>query len=172
MEDYYLHMIETVIIIIAYFILKYITKKATNRVALKYSKSKTRVKIIRKIIHLLLVTMSLTLLLLIWGVQQSELVFFITSILTVLGIAFFAQWSIISNITATLIIFFNHPAKMGDEIEIFDENYPVKGRISDIGIFFVTIKNKEGAKITIPSNVFIQKMISKKEDIGDHIKIE
>jgi ABC-type antimicrobial peptide transport system permease subunit len=43
-------------------------------------------------------------------------------LLLLTGIAFFAQWSIISIITATLIIFFNHPAKMGDEIEIFDEN--------------------------------------------------
>lgn len=164
MEGYTLHIIETIIIIVAYLLLKYITKKATNKAALKFSKSKTRVKIIRKIIQLILITISLTFLLLIWGVDQSELMFFMTSILTVLGIAFFAQWSIISNITATLIIFFNHPAKIGDEIEIFDVDHPVKGRISDVGIFFVTVKNKEGGLITIPSNLFIQKMIVRKEN--------
>lgn len=162
-EEYTLHIIETVIILAAYFILKYITKKATNKAALKFSKSKTRVKIIKKIIQLILITISLILLLLVWGVEQSELMFFITSLLTVLGIAFFAQWSIISNITATLIIFFNHPAKIGDEIEIFDVDHPVIGRISDVGIFFVTVKNKEGGLITIPSNLFIQKMIVRKE---------
>src|SRR5690554_2903168 len=96
MEEYYLHIIETVVIIITYFILKYVTKKATVRAAAKYSKSKTRVKIIKKIIQLILITISLTLLLFIWGVEQSELLFFISSLLTVLGIAFFAQWSIIS----------------------------------------------------------------------------
>lgn len=162
MEPYTLHIIETTIVLIAYFTLKFITKKATNRAARKFSKSKTRVKIIKKIIQLILITISAILLLLIWGVEQTELMFFISSLLTVLGIAFFAQWSIISNITATLIIFFNHPAKIGDEIEIFDVDHPVKGRISDVGIFFVTIKNKEGALITIPSNLFIQKMIVKR----------
>lgn len=162
MEEYTLHLIESLVVIIAYFILKYVTKKATIRAARKFSKSKTRVKIVKKIIQLILITISLTLLFFIWGVEQSELLFFVSSLLTVLGIAFFAQWSIISNITATLIIFFNHPAKIGDEIEIFDTDHPVKGKISDVGIFFVTVKSKEGGMITIPSNLFIQKMITKK----------
>ncbi|RYM34083.1 mechanosensitive ion channel [Brumimicrobium glaciale] len=169
MELYTLHIIETIVLLVAYFILKYITKKATNKAALKFSKSKTRVKIIKKIIQLMLITITLTFLLLIWGVEQSELMFFITSLLTVLGIAFFAQWSIISNITATLIIFFNHPAKIGDEIEIFDVDHPVLGRISDVGIFFVTVRNKEGALITIPSNLFIQKMIIKRDNQASSI---
>ena len=164
MEEYYLHIIETIIIFVAYIVLRYITKKATNKAALKFSKSKTRVKIIKKIIQLILMTITFTFLLLIWGVDQSELMFFITSLLTVLGIAFFAQWSIISNITATLIIFFNHPAKIGDEIEIFDIDHPVFGRISDVGIFFVTVRNNEGALITIPSNLFIQKMVIKRDN--------
>ncbi|WP_107039791.1 mechanosensitive ion channel domain-containing protein [Brumimicrobium mesophilum] len=171
MEEYTLHIIETAIIIFSYIVLKYITKKATNKAALKFSKSKTRVKIIKKIIHLILMAISVTLLLLIWGVEQSELMFFVTSLLTVLGIAFFAQWSIISNITATLIIFFNHPAKIGDKIEIFDVDHPVVGRISDVGIFFVTVKNSEGALITIPSNLFIQKMIVRRE-VGRNLKLK
>lgn len=169
MELYTLHIIETIVIVSAYFILKYITKKATNKAAVKFSKSKTRVKIIKKIIQLILLTITMTFIFLIWGVQQSELMFFVTSLLTVLGIAFFAQWSIISNITATLIIFFNHPAKIGDEIEIFDVDHPVIGRISDVGIFFVTVRNKEGALITIPSNLFIQKMIIKKDNQASSI---
>lgn len=81
--------------------------------------------------------------------------------LTILGIAFFAQWSIISNITSSLIIFFNHPAKIGDEIIVFDKDYSIEGRISDIGVFFVIIKTVDGEKITIPSNVFTQKMIKR-----------
>jgi small-conductance mechanosensitive channel len=110
----------------------------------------------------MLIFISLGILFFIWGVDQSELVYFITSLLTILGIAFFAQWSIISNITSTLIIFFNHPAKIGDTISVFDKDYPIEGRISDIGIFFVIIKTAEGDKITLPSNVFIQKMVRRK----------
>ena len=93
------------------------------------------------------------------GVDQSELLIFLSTILTVLGVAFFAQWSIISNITSTLIIFFNHPIKIGDHLTIMDKEYEIEGKLSDISIFFIIIKTKENKKITIPSNVFMQKMI-------------
>ena len=95
----------------------------------------------------------------VWGVDQSELLIFLSTILTVLGVAFFAQWSIISNITSTLIIFFNHPIKIGDHLTIMDKEYEIEGKLSDISIFFIIIKTKENKKITIPSNVFMQKMI-------------
>ena len=106
LEAYSIHIVESLIVLTAYFVLKFVVRKATNRVAVKFSKSRARVKIIRKIINLILVLLSLTLILLIWRVKQSELMFFISSLITVLGIAFFAQWSIISNITSTLIVFF------------------------------------------------------------------
>jgi small-conductance mechanosensitive channel len=100
-------------------------------------------------------------LLFIWGVDRSELVFFISSLLTVLGIAFFAQWSIISNITSTLIIFFYHQVNIGDQIVILDKEFQIEGKISDIGVFFIVIKVAEEEYVSLPSNVFIQKMIKK-----------
>ena len=102
--------------------------------------------------------------LIIWGVDQSELAVFVGSVVTVPGIAMFAQWSILSNITSSIIIFFNHPVKLDDTITILDKDYETEGRVSDIGVFFVILKTKEGEQITIPSNIFIQKMIKKKVD--------
>jgi small-conductance mechanosensitive channel len=99
----------------------------------------------------------------IWGIEQTDLVVFLSTTLTILGVAFFAQWSLISNITSTLIIFFNHPIRIGDSLTIMEKDYEIEGELSDIGIFFITIKTKEGKKITMPSNIFLQKMI-KKED--------
>lgn len=58
-----------------------------------------------------------------------------------------------------MIIFFSHPAKIGDTITVLDKDFSIKGKISDIEMFFITIKTEEGEKVTIPNNVFIQKMI-------------
>jgi len=101
--------------------------------------------------------------LLVWGVEQSKLVFFFTSLLTVLGIAFFAQWSIISNITSSIIIFFNHPVKIGDYIQVLDKEFEIKGNVLDIGLFFLIIETEDHERVTIPSNVFMQKMIKRRE---------
>ena len=101
----------------------------------------------------------------IWGVNQSELAVFIGSVLTVLGIALFAQWSILSNITSGIIIFFSHSVKLEDTITIVDKDYEIEGRISDIGLFFVVLKTKENEQIDIPNSVFLNKMIKKKTNV-------
>ena len=84
------------------------------------------------------------------------------SILAVIGIALFAQWSHLSNITSGIIIFFSHSFKLDDTVSIIDKDYEVEGRISDIGLFFIKLKTKQGEEVSIPNNIFMQKMIKKK----------
>jgi len=163
MEAYEIKIIETIIIILVFSVMKLLTKRIIKKVGTKFNYQSGRMKITNKIVDVLLLIIVTVVLMIIWGVDQSELLIFLSTVLTILGVAFFAQWSIISNITSTLIIFFNHPIKIGDSLTIMDKDYPVEGTLSDIGIFFIIIKTKDGKKITIPSSVFMQKMI-KKED--------
>lgn len=163
MKMYLANFIETIVVVVVYLLLRLIINRAIHRASKKDEKSENRVKIVAKVVNFILIVLSSLFIFIIWGVKQSDIVVFATSIVTVIGIAFFAQWSIISNITSAFIIFFNHPAKIGDEIEIFDKDYPVKGTIEDIGIFFITIHSHEGQVVTVPSNIFIQKMVLKKE---------
>lgn len=159
MEEYRIEIIESVVILFSYLTARFALIKAVEKVTLKFTHQKARAKIIKKFVNSFLLFVGLQFLLFVWGVKQSELIFFISSMLTVLGIAFFAQWSIISNITSAMIIFFSHPAKIGDTITVLDKDFSIKGKISDIEMFFITIKTEEGEKVTIPNNVFIQKMI-------------
>ncbi|GAB1446349.1 MAG: mechanosensitive ion channel family protein [Cyclobacteriaceae bacterium] len=159
MEEYRIEIIESVVILFLYLAVRFVLNKAVEKVTLKFTHQRARTKIIKKFVNSFLLFVGLQFLLFVWGVEQSELIFFISTMLTVLGIAFFAQWSIISNVTSALIIFFSHPAKIGDTITVLDKDYSIKGRISDIEMFFITIKTEEGDKVTIPNNVFIQKMI-------------
>jgi small-conductance mechanosensitive channel len=163
MEEYKFQIAETIIIIIVFIITKLITKRIIRKVGIRFKYQTGRVKITNKIVDVLLVTILIVFLMAIWGVGQSELLVFLSTILTILGVAFFAQWSIISNITSTLIIFFNHPVKIGDQLTIMDKDFQIEGKLSDIGIFFIIIKTIDDKKITIPSNVFMQKMIKKQE---------
>jgi len=164
MEVYKIRIIETIIVILVFLITKLITKRIIRKVGIRFKYQSGRIKITNRIVGVLLLTLLTAILMIIWGVDQSELLVFLSTVLTILGVAFFAQWSIISNITSTLIIFFSHPINIGDSLTIIDKDYQIEGRLSDIGIFFIIIKTKENKKITIPSTVFMQKMI-KKEDI-------
>ena len=165
MEEYNFQIAETIFIILLFLIAKLTTKRIIGKVGIRFKYQSGRIKITNKIVGVLLLTLLTIILMIIWGVDQSELLVFLSTVLTILGVAFFAQWSIISNITSTLIIFFNHPIKIGDYLTIMDKDYQIEGKLSDIGIFFIIIKTKENKKITLPSNVFIQKMIRKEENV-------
>lgn len=162
MDTIQIKIIETAGVILAFALIFFITTKLVDKTVRSNLLKKVRGKVIKKVINLINLSVCLIIILIIWGVDQSELTIFIGSLLTVLGIALFAQWSLLSNITSSIIIFFNHPVKLDDTITIIDKDYETEGRVSDIGIFFIILKTKKGEQITIPSNIFIQKMIKKK----------
>jgi small-conductance mechanosensitive channel len=156
-----IQLIEAGITIVSYFALNFLISRYIDRIVEKTIAGKARGKIVKKAVNLTTLTIFTIILFSIFGVDQSELFVFISTVLTVIGIALFAQWSIISNITSGIIIFFNHPVKLNDTVTVADKDYETTGRISDIGLFFVILKTVEGQQITIPNNIFIQKMIKK-----------
>ena len=161
MGIYTLQIIKTMVLIVAYLAAKIFTKRLIKKVGLRFSYQSGRIRITNKIANALLGILVFVFVMLIWGIKQSDLVVFLSTTLTILGVAFFAQWSLISNITSTLIIFFNHPIKIGDPLTIMEKDYEIEGVLNDIGVFFITIKTKDDKKITMPSNMFLQKMIKK-----------
>ncbi len=161
MELYTFKIIKTVVVVIVFLTIRFFTKRLIRKVGTRINYQRGRIKITNKIVNALLGLLVLISLMVIWGIKQSDLVLFLSTTMTILGVAFFAQWSLISNITSTLIIFFNHPIKIGDSLTIMEKDYEVEGILNDIGVFFITIKTKENQKITMPSNIFLQKMIKK-----------
>ena len=155
-------ILETVIAIVLFFLLRLGISKLISRTVTKSLLQKTRGKIIKKIFLIVLVFITFIFIFSVWGIKQSELYLFLASVLTVIGIALFAQWSHLSNITAGIIIFFNPSVKLDDTVAIIDKDYEVEGRISDIGLFFIKLKTKEGEEINLPNNIFLQKMIKKR----------
>lgn len=147
------------LIIIALFLIQIITKRYISKFLRIHNFGYQRRKVIIKIIDLLSILVAAILIIATLGIDRKDLVVFITSGLTILGIGFFAQWSILSNISASLILFFNHPIKLGDRIRILDKDYPVVGKVSDITFFFIHIKTDEGLLITVPNNLALQKSV-------------
>jgi small-conductance mechanosensitive channel len=121
---------------------------------------KSRGKVIKKVINITLLCIYISLILIVWGVKQADVALYIGSILTVVGVAFFAQWSILSNITSGVILFFSFPFKIGDVIKIHDKDFPIVAEIEDIRAFHVSLKTKEGEMIIYPNNLLFQKGIS------------
>lgn len=164
MEAFKIQIIETIVVILGYFFVQYVTKTLVNNSLKKKQIDRGRRKMIIKAIHLFSSITTLVLLSAIWGLKQNEIAVFAGAVLTALGIAFFAQWSLLSNITSSILLFFNHPIKIGDTIKVLDKDYPFEGEVSDLAYFFVHIKTESGEIITIPNSLLLQKSISIKEN--------
>jgi small-conductance mechanosensitive channel len=151
--------IHTAILIAFVIIVKLFAGKAVNRILVRLDNDLKRKKITMRIINLFSLIFMVIGLAAIWNIDRSQLMVFITSLITVLGIAFFAQWSILSNITSSLILFFNHPVKIGQRIRVLDREYEVEGKLIDISFYFLYIKTDADELVTIPTSVALQKTL-------------
>jgi small-conductance mechanosensitive channel len=153
-------IIQTIVVLLLLVAAQLFTRNVIKRFLKKFRFSSQRRKLTIRIINLLLFITTIVFISAIWGVRQSQMAVFISSIMAVLGIAFVAQWSLLSNITAGLILFFNHPLKIGDHIKILEKDFVIEGTIHDITFFFVHIKTTNRERISIANNIFLQKNIS------------
>ena len=165
METYKIQIIETIVVILGYFTAYYTTKIFINNSLKQTHLQRGRRKMIIKAVHLVSFLAASIFLSAIWGLKQNEIAVFVGTLLTALGIAFFAQWSLLSNITSSLLLFFNHPVKIGDTLKVLDKEYPFEGEVTDLTYFFVHLKSANGEIITIPNSLLLQKSVSVVEKI-------
>jgi small-conductance mechanosensitive channel len=154
-----IQLLETVVLGAVVVSVKLLARSSVNRLLNKMDFDLKRKQITHRIINLFLSIFLVTVLAAIWNIHRDQLIVFMTSVVTVLGIAFFAQWSILSNITSSLILFFNHPMKIGQRIRVVDKEYDISGELIDISFFFLYIKSNDGELITIPNTIVLQKTI-------------
>jgi small-conductance mechanosensitive channel len=171
MEPIKIKLIETAVVILLTATGILIVNKVFLKSSMRYNFQPERIVFATVTFRKLLFLLSGSVILVIWGVDQKDLFIFLSSFFAVLGIGLFAQWSMLSNITASLLIFINHPAKTGDVITVLDKDFPLKGEIVQIGLFFVKIRTEDHEIATIPNSQFFQKMVkveqvSKKEALN------
>ncbi len=115
---------------------------------------------IKKTFSILNVFIVAMILISIWGVDTKNLLLAISSAFAVIGVAFFAQWSILSNVTAGIVLFFSLNFRIGDKIKIHDKDFPMEAVITDIKTFYICLETDSGEKIIYPNNLILQKGIS------------
>ncbi|MEC4005599.1 mechanosensitive ion channel domain-containing protein [Flavobacterium sp. SUN052] len=140
--------------------LRIVVDKLVKRYARNHQRLERRANLVIKYIHLLINILAIIILIVIWGVEKKDILLTVSSITTVVGVAMFAQWSILSNITSGVILFFFFPFRIGDVIKIHDKDFPIQGIIEDINAFHIHLKLESGETATYPNNLLLQKGIS------------
>jgi small-conductance mechanosensitive channel len=160
-ENPYLHEeIGTLIVLVLYFIFRISSTKIVRKYAKMNSILEHRTNLVIKYIHILINILAFASIVIIWGVKKDQILLITSSVFAVVGVASFAQWSILSNISAGIIIFFSYPFKIGDKIKIHDKDFPVEGEIMDVKAFYIILQSSDDELIMYPNNLLMQKGIS------------
>lgn len=160
LNDYSLQFIKSLILVAVLLLLRFILKKAVRNYAKKIERLEHRTGLIMKHVDFAVFFLMIIGLILIWGVDFRNLGLAMSSVFAVIGIAFFAQWSILSNVTSGVIMFFTFPYKIGDYIKIHDKEMPCEGIIDDIKTFHIILHTKDNEIVTYPNSMMLQKGVS------------
>lgn len=159
--EYSNELLSSAIILTVVVILRFLTNKAVRKVGSISDLNEARTRLVSKYISFGFTALAIVALVLIWGVNIRELGLILSSIFAVIGVALFAQWSILSNVTAGIILFFSFPFKIGDRIQIMDKDLETSGNyvIEDIRAYHIHLRKDNGQLVTYPNNLILQKAV-------------
>ncbi|AOS04559.1 mechanosensitive ion channel family protein [Xanthomonas oryzae pv. oryzae] len=86
----------------------------------------------------------------------------LTGFAAVGAVAFFAAWSVLSNIFCTFLIITTRPFRLHDHIELLEggDKPGLKGRVIDINVIYTTLEetgDRPGSVLQVPNSLFFQR---------------
>ena len=157
--DLKIQILFVTISLIVLILLMMITKRITRKVTLVKNLEPNRRKVVLNSFYFLYYLIFSAALVIILGIKFEDVTIFFSSVIALLGVAFFAQWSLLSNLTASVIIFFYHPLKIGDRVKILDGEFKSEGVIKNITGFYTMMELDNGRSVSIPNSLILQKGI-------------
>tara|TARA_R110000850_G_scaffold80862_1_gene173596 strand:+ start:147900 stop:148466 length:567 start_codon:yes stop_codon:yes gene_type:complete len=167
-------LVYTFISIVVLLVLRVVLLSIVKRIAIKNQNLDRRTKLITKYFDFAIIFLLVFWNILIWGVQFRDVGLVFSSVFAIIGVALFAQWSILSNITSGIIMFFTFPYKIGDTIKIHDKDFVMEPLvIDDINAFQMILRSEKGEVLSYPNNLLLQKgitLLSESNIIPDKIE--
>jgi len=108
-ETYESELITTGIVLVVLLLIRLILNTLVRKIGRKSGINDARIKLICRYVTATLILIALLIEAFVFGAQLKELTLLFSSIFAVIGIGLFAIWSILSNITSGIIMFFNFP---------------------------------------------------------------
>lgn len=170
-DTYHSELITSGIVLLILLLVRIIANTLVRKIGRKSSINDARIKLICRYVSVTLFLIALLIEAFVFGAQLKELTLLFSSIFAVIGIGLFAIWSILSNVTSGIIMFFNFPYKVGDKIAIHDKDFPIEAIIEDIRAFQLHLRLDNGDLVTYPNNLMLQKAVTliQKDAIDDFL---
>ena len=151
-------------ILLVAWLFNWLVRRALDRLCTRYDFERAFAIGTRRVLGILIYTAAFVAILQVIGVSGTSLWTALAGFIAVAAVAFFAAWSVLSNIFCALLILTTRPFRLNDQIELLEngDKPGLKGRVVDINFVHTTLHeaNEDGSDtvLQIPNSQFFQKI--------------
>ena len=157
--------LQILLILLVALLLQYSLRRIVNRASLHYQLPRELTVPLKGFIRWTIMAAAVLLALERMGVSATVLWTAFTGFATVGAVAFFAAWSVLSNLFCAFLIFTARPFRIGDTIEVLDtaEKQGARGTVIDINLLYTTLEDSTidhaGTLLQIPNALIFQRVV-------------
>lgn len=157
--------VQILLILLVAWVLQHMLRRLVNRAGEHYQLPMELTMPLKGFLRWTIMIAALMLVLERLGVSATVLWTAFTGFATVGAVAFFAAWSVLSNLFCAFLIFTVGPFRRGDSIELLDtaEKPGARGRVIDINLLYTTLEDSSagsaGTLLQIPNSLIFQRVV-------------
>lgn len=165
--DVVLPIVQILLVLLAAWLLLQLVRGLIRRLVRRRGLPPEMAAVLRRVSATLIVFATALLVLERLGVSGAVLWTAFTSFAAVGAVAFFAAWSVLSNIFCSVLIFTTRPFRRYDHIEILEngEKPGLRGRVLDLNLIYTTLQEVdtgsegESSVLQVPNSLFFQRVV-------------
>ncbi|RUG77389.1 mechanosensitive ion channel family protein [Pseudomonas aeruginosa] len=157
---------QILLILLVAWLLQRLVRRTVTRIGERYPVPPELLLPLRGGLRWLIMVSALIMVLERLGVSAEVLWTALTGFAAVAAVAFFAIWSVLSNLFCALLIFTVGPFRIGDRVELIDsaDKPGVTGRVVAINLLYTTLEEtlEDGSPdplLQVPNSLFFQKAV-------------
>lgn len=157
---------QVVLILVAAWLVRAIGRQLIQRICNRYPAMPPQLALGgRRVFGFLVGAATVLLILERLGVSGTVLWTAFTGFAAVGAVAFFAAWSVLSNIFCTVLILTTRPFRLGDWVELLEngEKPGLMGRVVDVNLVYTTLREGDDDEslslLRVPNNLFFQRTV-------------
>jgi small-conductance mechanosensitive channel len=158
---------QVLLIVLAAMLARMLMRRLVERVCTRYNAPPELAIGARRMATFVISAAALLLILERFGVSGTVLWSAFTGFAAVAAIAFFAAWSVLSNIFCTMLILATRPFRLHDHIELLEsgDKPGLGGRVTDINLVYTTLLETsdrgepQGSVLRVPNSLFFQRTV-------------
>ncbi|AEV65669.1 MULTISPECIES: mechanosensitive ion channel family protein [Pseudomonas] len=158
--------VQILLILLAGYVAQRVVARALTGLGERYPFPPQLVIILRGVLRWLIMGTAVLVVLERLGVSATVLWTALSGFVAVAAVAFFAIWSVLSNLFCAVLIYTVGPFRLGDVVELVDttDKPGIKGRVVAINLLYTTLIEPEelgtgSAMVQVPNSLFFQRSV-------------